>query len=130
MPAGRPSSYSQEKADAICQRIACGESLAEICRSSKMPNYSTVMRWLNAHEEFSKNYTRAREAQGDADADSVGDIANLVLKGKVDPQAARVAIDALKWTAAKRAPKKYGEKLDLTHGGRVAVQFDRDDEAL
>ena len=35
-------------------------------------------------------------------------------KAGVDPQAARVRIDAYKWRASKLAPKRYGEKLDLS----------------
>lgn len=97
----------------ICELIASGESLAKILRKKSMPGYSTVMRWLADDGEFRENYARAREAQADADADKIGDVASRVLEGKLDPQAARVAIDALKWSAAKRQPKKYGDKLDL-----------------
>jgi hypothetical protein len=37
-------------------------------------------------------------------------------------RAARAAIDALKWTAGKRQPKKYGDKLDLDINGRVQIE--------
>jgi len=30
--------------------------------------------------------------------------------GKIEPNVARVAIDAIKWTASKLKPKKYGER--------------------
>lgn len=106
----------------ICQAIASGDSLAKILRKKGMPNYSTVMRWLASDEEFRNNYARAREAQGDADADRIGDITDRVLSGEIDPQAARVAIDALKWTAARRLPKKYGDKLDLDLNGKVQIE--------
>lgn len=78
-----------------------------------MPDYSTVKRWLVANEAFRASYVSAREDQADADADKIGDIAAQVLMGKYEPQAARVAIDALKWTAGKRQPKKYGDKLAI-----------------
>ena len=32
---------------------------------------------------------------------------------------ARVAIDAYKWSAGKKKPKKYGDKLDLTSDGEA-----------
>jgi hypothetical protein len=41
MPAGRPSDYTQEIADLICERIADGESLRAICAGDDMPNKST-----------------------------------------------------------------------------------------
>lgn len=118
---GRPSLYSEGLANTICDRIACGESLASICRDDGMPDYKTVIRWLREKDDFRDNYTRAREDQADADADSVQDIGRRVLTGELDPQAARVAIDALKWAAGKRKPKKYGDKLDLNHSGSLTV---------
>lgn len=81
-----------------------------------MPVQRTIFRWLAADKQFSHDYARARESQADADADSIGHIAAQVLAGMVDPTAARVAIDALKWTAAKRKPLVYGDsqRIDLT----------------
>ena len=111
---GRPSDFTQQTADAICGRLCEGESLRSICRDEEMPHLSTVMRWLAVDESFREQYARAREAQGEADADLVGDIGARVLSGELDPQAARVAMDAAKWSAGKRLPKKYGDKLELS----------------
>ena len=102
---------TDEIQDEICQRIAEGQSLAEICRSEGMPTYRQVFYWLTKNEDFANNYARAREAQADADADAIGDMANQVRLGLLDPSAARVAIDAYKWTAGVRKPKKYGNKI-------------------
>ena len=106
----------------ICEAIASGSSLLQHLRKKGMPGYTTVMKWLAADPDFQANYARAREAQADADADKIGDIVDRVLAGKLDPQAARAAIDALKWTAGKRQPKKYGDKLDLDINGRVQIE--------
>ena len=108
---GRPTKFNGALAEEICIRISCGESLASICRDDDMPGYRTVITWLGKHEEFQHNYARAREEQGDADADSIADVGRRVLLGELDPQAARVAIDALKWTAGRRKPKVYGDKI-------------------
>ena len=116
MPAGRPSSFTQEIADTMCDGIAEGRSLASLCRELNV-GYSTVITWLRENEAFRANYVRAREDQADADADAVGDIAARVLSGEIDPQAARVAIDALKWAAGKRKPKVYGDKQAVEHSG-------------
>ncbi len=35
------------------------------------------------------------------------------MDGKLDPNAARVAIDAYKWAAGKRKPKVYGDKVAI-----------------
>lgn len=108
--------FSQEVFDTICERIADGESMRSICRDDDMPSGVTFYKWVGNDEDLAKQYARARELQGDADADRVADIAMRVLSGDYEPAAARVAIDALKWSAGKRKPKVYGDKLDLTHG--------------
>ena len=116
MTGGRSTTYTAKIGDVICSGIAEGRSLASLCREHKI-GYSTVVTWLRVNDEFQANYARAREDQADADADAVGDIAARVLSGEIDPAAARVAIDALKWAAGKRKPKVYGDKVMTEHGG-------------
>lgn len=118
-PPGAPTIFTQAIADTICDRIACGESLKTIVRDKSMPAERTVYRWLKEMDAFRQQYARAREDQGDADADAVVDIADQVIKGKISHQAGRVAIEARKWSAGKRKPKVYGERLDLNHGGQA-----------
>ena len=115
--------FLPDEAAEICARISEGESLAAVCRDDYLPSVRTVMRWLAENEAFRQDYTRAREAKADADADNIGDIAARVLSGEYDPQAARVAIDALKWAAAKMQPKKYGEKLELSGDDKSPLQI-------
>jgi len=103
--------------DIICERIACGESLRAICRDPDMPGVGVVLKWVEKTPDFREQYMRAREASADADADAVGDIAQRTLSGEFEPSAARVAIDALKWSAGKRKPKVYGEKLEIGGSG-------------
>jgi hypothetical protein len=57
----------------------------------------------------------------DADADKIADVAQSVIEGGLDPNAARVAIDAYKWSAGKRRPRRYGEKLEVENTGTVQV---------
>lgn len=111
---GRPSIYSPEIADSILERLAAGESMVQICADEKMPGLRTVMRWAAEDQEFGTEYARAREAQAEVMDDKILTAADGADK---DPQAARVKIEAYKWRAAKLAPKRYGEKIDVTSGG-------------
>lgn len=113
------SSYTQAVGDDICDRISTGQSLKSICRETGIQE-RTVLRWVRDIEPFCQQYTRAREEQADADADAVNDVGSRVLSGEIDPQAARVVIDALKWSAGKRNAKKYGDRLALDHAGTIA----------
>ena len=60
---GRPSKYTQDLVDTICNRLALGEGLAQICRDEDMPSQTIVYQWLQRHPEFLERYTHAREEQ-------------------------------------------------------------------
>lgn len=118
---GRPSSYTEERGDAICARIADGVSLRTICAEDG-PDMKTVMRWLADNEAFRQQYARAREAQADLMAEDILQIAD---DGRNDTYQtengeavnhdviarSRLRVDARKWLASKLSPKKYGEKI-------------------
>jgi Bacteriophage Sf6, terminase small subunit-like len=60
---GRPSTYSVEVMEVICERLVYGESLRQICCDETMPGRRTVFQWLEKHAEFAQLYTAAREDQ-------------------------------------------------------------------
>lgn len=121
---GRPSKYTEAMADDICARIACGESMRAISVDPVMPAMSTLFKWLREHDKFSEQYARAKEESGDVDAERIEDVAKQVLDGQVDPASGRVAIDAFKWTASKKRPKKYGDKIHQELTGRDGAPID------
>lgn len=123
------STFNDEIAALICERIANGESLRNICEDEAMPAQSTVFKWLNDFPAFSEQYARAREAQADALFDDIlgiaddgrndwmernfGEDVRWVENGEAIRRST-LRIDARKWMAGKLRPKKYGDKLDLT----------------
>ncbi len=129
-PSKRPLAYKQAIADIICERIADGHSLREICSEDNMPAKSTVFRWLLLKPDFSDQYALAREAQADTLFDEILNIADdgsndwmerkgddgTALGWKENGEALRrsqLRVDARKWMAGKLRPKKYGEKVTL-----------------
>lgn len=118
MPMGRPSDYTPELADTICDLFATGVSMREVCEKEGMPSPSSVYLWLSKYEDFSDKYTRAKADGQEASLDDLDEIAEKVISGDIEPNAARVAADIKKWAIVKRNPKKYGEKVDLNHGGQ------------
>lgn len=111
---GRPTKYTPELGDEICERIAQGESLVMICKDDHLPAPKNVYAWLRAYEDFRNNYVRAREDQADTYADEITYIADTA----EDAQKARLQVDARKWVASKLKPKKYGDKIDMTTNGK------------
>lgn len=120
---GRPTDYTQELADRVCAELTLGLSLVKICEPDDMPDTRSIYRWLREHEEFSQNYTRARENQADKYADEIVEIADQATD-KDSAAAMKVRIDARKWVSSKLKPKKYGDKLDLdqTIDGKITIQ--------
>ena len=110
---GRPSKYSDEMAENICEKIANGRSLRSICAEDGMPTTSTVCKWLIENKEFSEQYARARTRQADYFFEEIVEIADSVEADSAAVMKARLQVDARKWAASKIAPKKYGDKTEL-----------------
>ena len=80
---GRPTTYSQEIADAICEELATTDhALHRICEREGMPDHATVYRWIASNQDFCDKYARARERQADFLAAQVVEIADTVREGK------------------------------------------------
>lgn len=131
----RPSEFSQEMADEICERVATTpRGLDFICdRDEELPSARTVHRWLNAHDTFRQSYVRARDRQADllfdeclAIADDGTNDTKLIKRqdGSEDEvcnaewiSRSKLRVETRLRMAGKLAPKKYGEKITQEHTG-------------
>ena len=133
-PGGRPCEFTQETADAICERLAKGESLRSICRDEDMPSRDAVFDWIEKFPEFSDQYAKARDVGIDNMADECLTIADDGTNDWVEKfdkdgasagymlntehvQRSRLRVDTRKWYLSKLAPKRYGERLEVTGAG-------------
>lgn len=125
---GKPAfKWTDDISTEILTRIASGETVMEICgphRDSFLPSETTFYKRLAEDAEYAAEYARAREAQAHHEADEIRKIADTATPE--DYNVARLRIDARKWRASKMAPKVYGDKLDLNHGGAVQVTLEKD----
>lgn len=110
---GRPSTYNQDIASEFCRMIAEGRSTRWVCEQDDMPDMSTIYDWKRRHEDFANQYARAMEDRGLSYGDQISDLVNKVLAGDYEVDRARLALDGLKWTAARLAPKQYGDKQSV-----------------
>lgn len=117
---GRPTDYSKELAIEVCSRLS-ERSMVSVCNDADMPSRTTLYRWLDEQEYFRNMYARALRERGQYRAEKIEEISEGVLRGDYEPQAARVALDGLKWTAAKLDNTKYGDKIQTEHTGRVEI---------
>lgn len=121
----RPSSFSENVSNTICDLLSEGHSLVTICERDGMPNRATVMRWLESKSDFAARVSRAREEQGDFVHDEMARIESDVLAGLIPPDVARVVISSKQWRASKLAPKKYGDKTTIDATSVVKVEHTR-----
>lgn len=134
-PGGRPSIYTNKLGKEICSRIALGESVLHICSDESMPVSSTIYLWLldEDKKEFSDNYARARNIQAELMFEELLDIADdgsndymTIKKGDKEynvedrevTNRSKLRVDARKWYLSKVLPKKFGDKMDVTSGGK------------
>ena len=130
---GRPSIYSAELVATICQRMAEGESLNQICKDPEMPAYSTVMAWAAEKEDFKPLYAEARAALLEFWAGEIVSISDdgsndwierevnngrvMKLPDNEHINRSRLRVDTRKWLLSKLAPKKYGDSTTIAHTG-------------
>lgn len=132
---GRPSTYTTELAEKICELTSTShKSLKTICEEVNIP-VMTVLQWLREIEDFAKIYARAKDEQADFLVEEMLEIAD---DGKndtlIDPETgakyenkewtnrSKIRVDARKWVAAKLKPRKYSERIDLNHSGEIEVK--------
>lgn len=104
-----------ERHNELCGLVAEGKTIRQIAEQYGV-SAGSIIAWLTDTPERTEQYARARDAAADL---FEADIIEAAMA--VSPESApadRVKIDALKWVAARRAPKRYSERLqqqvDLT----------------
>jgi len=132
------TSYTEEAATTILERMSNGEPLRVICRDEGMPAESTVRRWATDDRDgFGARYARACDLRAEHLADELLEIADdgtgdtyLDEEGvqRVNSdviQRSKLRVDTRRWLLSKMLPKKYGEssKLEVSGagGGPIAV---------
>ena len=135
---GIHTTYKAKTAETICNRLAEGIPLRQICREMGLA-WRTVYDWREAQPDFAAQFARAREMGEDAIAAECLDIANTPLIGTIetdDPDKGRTVrredmlghrklqIETRLKLLAKWNPKKWGEKVEQTHVGAQPVVID------
>lgn len=110
--------------DSIFEDISKGISLRKACKNSGIPRM-TFYNWIDDEQKEIDRYTRAKEQGIEARFESIEEDYNEEPQrdpetGKIDSawvQLQRLKIDSKKWELSKLAPKKYGDKIDVTSKG-------------
>jgi len=137
MPAGRPTDYSQELVDEICEWLSDGKTLRAWCRLDGNPSFKTVYNWRDQDAEFSTRFARARLDGADVIAQEALDIADTPMEGmrrKVTDAGEeimyedmlghrRLQVETRLKLLAKWFPQQYGDKLDMNLNGNLGIDM-------
>lgn len=147
---GRPSLFTQELTDLICQRVATHPiGLTKLCSMyNDMPNPDTVNAWRYKYPEFAEKFRQAKMFQAELLAETLNELCDIpsyvddysverVDSGIVARQ--RLKVDTIKWQASKLLPKVYGDhkfenlerdqdlsKATLEHARTIEEEHKRD----
>ena len=123
--------YSEALWDTICFQLSLGNSLRKVCAMEGMPCLSAAWKWRTVYPYAESQYALAKIESANSDQDKIEAIAEKVLTGEYEPNAARVAINAIQWCASKKMPKVYGDlhlfkhevdPIKIEHGITVSTQ--------
>ena len=130
-----PRAFNDEVFQTICDRMADGQGLREICEDPQMPSRQTFLRWIEKDTGRQNRYQAAREALMDWYGEEILTIAwdsskdTIPADGKKPARCdnewvnrSRLKVDTLKFLMAKLHPKRYGDRLPESEGARDAEQ--------
>ncbi len=118
-----------EKAAIVLQRLAEGMSLrkAAVEAGTSHPRF---LEWCSEDPALADQYARARATGADAEFEDLNDAIEeepeRTPAGTIDAAWVawkRVQIDTKKWSLGKKAPKKYGEKIDHSVTGDLTINW-------
>jgi len=137
---GRPSKYTPDIAQHICEQLSEGVPLREICRGEGMPAWRTVYDWMGRDDALSAAIARARDIGYDAIAEEclrIADTPHMGEKQVMGEDGATVTIedmlghrklqvDTRLKLLAKFHPSKYGDRVGV-HGVENAPPIQTED---
>jgi transposase-like protein len=114
--------YTRQVAEAICERLARGESLRSICKTKGMPSPSTIYDWRDTRPEFARSFARARELAAEACAEEAVENAKAATPATL--QTDKLRVSTLLWRAGRAGGQRPGGGAEPGAGGprRVIVE--------
>lgn len=126
MPAGRPTIYTKELAELICERVATHTiGIQALCKMyDDIPDQHTIKQWRHKNLEFSTLYDKAKIMQAQLLVEECEDLIPMEIKTyfddagneRYDPVSATLLKEKVahrRWMAARLAPKVYGDRQTI-----------------
>lgn len=128
MVMGRPTLRTDELVETICAMVSEGNTLTLACRENGI-SVSAWDNWVNADEELSGRFARARATGHDAIASRTRETARGQGDSTNDVQRDKLIIDTdLKLLA--KWDRRYADKQQVEHSGGVTFNATPADESI
>lgn len=127
MAGGRPTDYTPELGEYICNVIAGSpKSTIELCKTDdKFPPEGTFYRWLLANPKFHEEYLVAKEIQGIAYAERIMHEIDNCPAVSEEIQLKTLKFRNIQWHVSKLAPKQFGDKKEIKQEMNINVHEDK-----
>lgn len=116
----------------VIKGLQNGRSLRQVLGDSEMPSRTALYSWLDKDKEYQERFARAQEMGDDVLFEETIDIARTPMVGETEeigPNGItikrgdmlghrKLLIETIDKVLARRNPRKYGTKLDVTSDGR------------
>jgi hypothetical protein len=115
--------FAEEIANNLLEGIALGHTLEQLCAGEYGGNYPTKTAaywWIESNKDFADRYHRAIEMRAHTRISTIQRLAQDTESGKLEPNAAKVAMSAYMWLAGKEN-SKYSDKVDVNITGKLNV---------
>lgn len=110
---------------AVCKEVAGGETLRAILARDGRPDRSTFFQWLQQDADLMGAYREARSFAADLLFEDLEEAAEAATgcQSMTEVAALRLKLDMQRWALSKRAPKRYGEKIEHSAEGAGLTVF-------
>lgn len=104
----------------LCEEVAQGKTLVELSdpkKDGRFPSRATIYRWIINNPELSKAYAAARELSAhsfEEEALGMARAIKLLPESGTKVRAYEVAMGQMRWSAARRNPREFGDRGNLS----------------
>tara|TARA_R110002072_G_scaffold171055_1_gene324772 strand:+ start:536 stop:1087 length:552 start_codon:yes stop_codon:yes gene_type:complete len=109
----QPYKRTEKLIDTLWSRLACGESMIDICRDPKMPARQTIMKWMAEDDELEQMIDDAYKWKARYFGEAILDVAEGGSFSTGDIRRDELKVKALMWLAGKYNRKVFGDSQQI-----------------
>lgn len=118
----RLTEYDFNICEEVCNKVSDGKNIKKVLKENEnYPSFPTWCKWKRENIELLNLYVNAIQDKAESIDDLIDEIFESLREDKIEPSAANVLIQTLKWKASKYYPKMFGDRTDITTNGKDII---------